>query len=56
MAEAPAVDRPQAIAAARWPLARSSEASFVARPLQANPRPAPMMVTIATGRHSQLST
>ena len=55
MADAPAVDRPHASATIRRPLARPSEASFVARPLQAKPSPAPMIVTVAIGRHNQLT-
>jgi hypothetical protein len=50
------VDRPQAAAVRRWWLARSSEASFVATPLQPNARPAPSIVTTARGRPSARST
>jgi len=46
-AEAAAVESPQAAAASSSPPARSSEASLVATPLQAKPKPAPSIVTEA---------
>jgi hypothetical protein len=48
-AEAAAVDRPQTPAASRCPRERSSEASLVATPLHAKPRPAPTIVIAASG-------
>ena len=45
--DAAAVDRPHSAAATRWWLARSSEASFVATPLQPNAAPAQTIVTFA---------
>jgi len=54
-AEAPAVERPQAAANRRLPCERSSEKSFVATPLQANPSPAPTIVKDAAGRRTRLT-
>ncbi len=44
----------QAVATARWPWWRSSEASLVAIPLQANASPAPIIVTDGAGRRVTL--
>jgi hypothetical protein len=54
-AEAPAVDSAQAPASTRWPWERASEASLVATPLQAKPRPAPTIVSVAGGRRTRLT-
>ncbi len=50
------MDRPHAAAAIRWWVARSSDASFVATPLQPNATPAPTIVTIARWRPSARRT
>jgi len=54
-AEAPAVEMDHAAANKSAPRKRSSEASLVATPLQANPSPAPIIVSDAAGRRTRLT-
>ena len=54
--EATAVDRPHATATPVCPCERSSDASLVASPLQANARPAPIIVTDAGERLNSCRT
>jgi len=54
--EAAAVESAHSRAGSRWPLRRSSSASFVAMPLQANPSPAPSIVIVALVRPKASST
>jgi len=51
--EAAAVDSAHSAARSTWPRARSSEASFVATPLQPPAMPAPTIVITAGGRESR---
>ena len=53
-AEAPAVEIAHAAATHRWPLCKSSEASLVATPLQANANPAPIITIEGAGRRVML--
>ena len=55
-AEAPAVETIQSAATTMWPRPMSSAASFVAIPLHAKPRPAPIIVIEAARRPNALST
>jgi len=50
IADAPAVDTPQAAATRMWFWARASEASLEPTPLHAKPSPAPIIVTVVIER------
>jgi hypothetical protein len=49
------VDNPHAAAVSKWCVAKSSDASFVATPLQPKATPAPIIVTTARGRQNARS-